>query len=179
MKQIWLSFLTFAMLALCVIAKAQDYQPPHDYSLKFGIDYAPYEQDVIKTLNWLETRPLDKDPEKHKDAYRFLFQWVNGAPNVHVQIYSEMMNLKVEKNFPLLVFYMAGWSRYELTHTDKPDTIQACLAGLQSLFIAYKGYKAGQGILKDKKVEKLMAMNSQELQQWAEERKNNFVKGGK
>ena len=101
-----------AVLSTSLFGQALDL--PKNITLKYTVDYATYEPYVAKCVNWIETTPLDQDKDRHSDAYSFLFNWVNGAPNVHVDIQSAFLNVKQKKNFPLLVVYMGEWSLYEL-----------------------------------------------------------------
>lgn len=135
---------------------AQNLDLPKGITLKYTIDYATYEPYVAKCVNWLESTPFDQDKDKHTDACAFLFSWVNGAPNVHVDIQTQFMNLKLKKNFPLLVIYMGEWSLYELKNGDKSNPPQAALQAVRAVI---KVYKKGNGVTKDKSIEKLIALD--------------------
>ena len=152
------SFLFSALIAFCSAQlSAQDLDLPKHISLKYTIDYATYEPYVSKCVTWLENTPLDRDKEKQAEVCSFLFNWVNGAPNVHVEIETAFINLKQKKNFPLLVIYMGEWSLYELKNGDKSNPTKAALQAIRGII---KVYQKGNGLAKDKNIEKLIVLDS-------------------
>jgi len=149
-------FLTAVLALLSAHLFAQDLDLPKNITLKYTVDYATYEPYVSKCVNWIETAPLDQDKDRHTDAYSFLFNWVNGAPNVHVDIQPAFLNVKQKKNFPLLVVYMGEWSLYELKNGDKSNPTQAAMQAIRGVI---KLYKKGNSFAKDKAIEKLISLD--------------------
>ena len=156
MSKVYGLLLAVILSVTIKFSSGQDLDLPKGITLKYTIDYATYEPYVSKCVTWLENTPLDKDKDKHSDVYAFLVNWVNGAPNVHVQIESAFLNLKQKKNFPLLVLYMGEWSLYELKNGDKSNPTQAALQAIRSLA---KVYKKSNGLVKDKTLEKLIELD--------------------
>ena len=59
---------------------------------------------------------------------------------------------------------MGGWTRYSLQNKYSRDAVQCNLAGLKSVITVYQ---KGDGIKKDKDVDKLVDLNSKnELEAW-------------
>jgi hypothetical protein len=135
---------------------AQDFEVPKNLSLKYTVDYATYEPDVIKCVDWLENSPLDKDKDKHAAAYGFLLLWITGAPNVHVLVDADLIGAKGKKNVGLTAIYMGEWSRYELKHGDKTTQTDAAVAAVRA---EIKVYKKGNGLVKDKTMDKLVELD--------------------
>lgn len=144
------------MAMLTTVVSAQELDLPKNITLKYTIDYSTYESYVSKCVNWLESTPLDKDKDKHSDAYSFLVRWVNGAPNVHVVVDGAFVNMKQKKNYPLVAIYMGEWSLYELKNGDKSSPEKAALQAIRAII---KVYKKGNGLVKDKNLEKLIALD--------------------
>ena len=139
-----------------ITGDAQGLDLPKDISLKYTVDYSTYEPYVATCVNWIENTPLDQDKDRHDDAYTFLVKWVNGAPNVHVVVEGKFVNLKQKKNYPLMALYMGEWSLYELKNGDKSNPTQAALQAIRAII---KVYKKGNGLAKDRGLEKLMALD--------------------
>lgn len=156
MNKVYGLFLSTLLTVSRLQLSAQTLDLPKNISLKYTIDYATYEPYVAKCVTWIENTPLDQDKDRHTEAYSFLFSWVNGAPNVHVQVQEAFLNLKQKKNFPLLVLYMGEWSLYELKNGDKSNPTQAALQAIRGVI---KVYKKGGGLAKDKSLEKLIDLD--------------------
>jgi hypothetical protein len=161
-------FLGILMLTLMsVTAIGQDFQVPKNYKLAKNEDFAKYEKDIIACVNWLETSPLNKEPEKRKEANAFLLSWITGSPTVSVGINANIVNFN-ENNPELLMIFMGGWTRSVLESKPQDnDQVKGNVAGLRSVI---KVYKMGNGIVKDKKIEKLFKLEEgQELNKYVEE----------
>jgi hypothetical protein len=74
-------FLTLFLATLSCALFAQDFEVPENVKLEKAEDYAPYEQDVIKCVNWLINTPITEQKSKRKDANAFLLKWINGSPD--------------------------------------------------------------------------------------------------
>jgi hypothetical protein len=148
--------LACTLLIGAVKLSAQDFNVPKNYSLKYTIDYATYQPDVIKCIDWLENSPLDKDNDKHTEAFKFLLKWIDGAPNVHVNIIPDFV-MKNKKNYALFVIYMGEWSRYEIKNGDKANPKEAAMAAIKA---EIKVYQKGNGLVKDKTIDKLIDLEA-------------------
>ena len=148
------------LLTSVIRLSAQDFEVPKNLSLKYTVDYATYEPDVIKCVDWLENSPLDQDKDKHTAAYAFLLLWVTGAPNVHVIVDADLIGSKNKKNAGLMLIYMGEWSKYELKHGDKTKQSDAAVAAVKA---EIKVYKKGNGMVKDKTMDKLAELDEKGL----------------
>lgn len=149
------------------------------YSVAFGqnqlLDGVPQtkeefissEKKVIATINWLETTPLNQEPEKRKMQNALLIAWLTNSPTVTLEINADILTF-TKKNNDLLVFFMGGWTRYCLENNYSTDAVKGNLAGIRS---AMNVYKTGIAIKKDKAMDKLIEMeNKGELEKWVSER---------
>jgi len=156
-------FLLFILfLPLCV--QAQDFQVPANIVLKQDADYAKYKQEVLDAINWLEYTPLNEQTAKRKEVNAFLVQWISGCPTISVKMYAETM-VFYDANPDLMMSYMGGWTKYALENPGNTDDFMANMAGLHSVI---KVYKAGKGIKKDAKTDKLVKLEKEgKLETWA------------
>lgn len=161
-KLIFIALLGFVAMGKPVFA--QDYQVPQNYTLKEKGDYAKYEQDVIKTVDWLQQTSWDEQADKRKDADSFLLAWITGSPTITIGIGSPLMKL-AKKNPELLMTFMGGYTKYCLQHKDKPDVNAANVAGLRALIDKYKVEKNHR---REGAVEDLIKIDADgKLEQWA------------
>ena len=129
-------------------------------------DYKPMEPNVIATVNWLETTPVDKEVAKRSEQSKLLIQWIMGSPTVSVALNAYIMDY-CEKNKELFTTFMGGWTRYVLENNYSTDELQGNLAGIRSMI---KVYKAG-GLKKDKKMQELVDMDANgKLEAWVKEK---------
>src|ERR1700742_2224309 len=97
---IFVMFLAF----LSLDSKAQSYPVPENYTLKVKEDYAKYESDIIKTIDWLQQTPWSEQPERKK-ANAFVLAWLTGSPDVNLTINSDILMQYCNKNGELLMTY--------------------------------------------------------------------------
>jgi hypothetical protein len=129
-------------------------------------EYLNTEKNALATINWIENTPLNQEELKHKQQYSLLVSWISGSPNVNVYI-TEAMISYTNKNKELLVFFMAGYAKYCLTHNYSKDPVQGSLAGIRC---AIKTYKKGINIEKDDDMEKLIKLETEnKLEEWVKE----------
>jgi hypothetical protein len=120
------------------------------------------EKNVLATIEWLENTPIKEDEAKHKEQYALLTAWIINSPTVNIEVNSKVLPF-TKKNSELLIFFMAGWTRYCLQNNYSKDITQGSLAGIKS---AIKIYKAG-GLKKDKEMQKLVDLDDKgELEKW-------------
>lgn len=131
------------------IAYSQTFTVPKNYKLKKDEDYAKYEKDIIACVNWLESTPVNENEDDRKAAYKFLLEWLTGAPNVSVAMDEKIVNF-TEKNSDLLFIFMGGWTKHALQNPDDKSEVNGCVAGLKSVAAFYK--KNEKNLKKDKNV---------------------------
>jgi len=160
--------LVFTILSLQSMF-SQEFNIPTNVKLETAEDYKTQESNILECINWLENTPVSQDSEKRIMANAFLMQWATGTPTVTIGIQSFQLDL-TKKNADLLIIFMGGWIKHAIENPDKKDNVEASnLAGITSIIKVYTANK-GDGIKKDKRIEKLIKMNEIELQQWVAEK---------
>ncbi len=92
-----------------------------------------------------------------------LLAWISNSPTVTVELNEKMMPF-TKKNAELLMTYLGGWTKYSLENAYSKDIAKGSLAGIQA---AIRMYKKGNGLKKDKSMEKLIKLDDKkELEQW-------------
>lgn len=151
------------MLALYLPVKAQNYEVPKNYSLVNKEDYAPFEQDILKTISWLAQTPWTIDVDKRHEANAFLLKWLMGSPDVSVEVSSVEM-LLTKKNPELLMTYMGTYAKYVIEHKGTPDMKTARITAIRAII---DKYNAEPTRVKDKAIEKLIKIDEQgKLDEW-------------
>ncbi|MBL4624892.1 MAG: hypothetical protein JKY42_07110 [Flavobacteriales bacterium] len=143
---------------------AQEIPIPADIKLENVADFAKYHKEILSCIDWLENNALDH-PARQK-VNSFVMLWLEGSPNVSVEIDQYIIEY-TKKNPEFLMTFMGGWTTYCLNNpTDKNPAAKGNLAGIKSIL---KVYKLGQGVKKDKNIEKLLEMDEEELTEWLSE----------
>jgi len=165
MKKINLLFIFF-FLILCNMAFSQSFEVPENYVLKVAADYSKYEQAVIAGAKWLKETPFNEQAEKRKAVSKFLVTWINGSPTVNVELNSMIIDFD-KKNEGMLALFMSACARYVLENNYSKDMRAKHRAALRDMIAVYKG---GNGIKKDKKMEKLIKSEEDgKIDEWLEE----------
>ena len=124
------------------------------------------EKKVLASIQWLEDTPLDQEVDKHKMQYALLTAWITNSPTVTLEINATVLTF-TKKNSELIMFFMAGWTRYALLNNYSADIEKGSTAGVKK---AVNIYKKGVGLKKDKEMEKLVALDEKgELENWVKE----------
>jgi hypothetical protein len=89
MKRV-IGILWFTVLAFSSIA--QEFEAPKNYVLSKKEDYVKYEADILKSIDWLTTTPLNINLEKRKVVNTFVMKWLTGSPNISISIKPEIVN---------------------------------------------------------------------------------------
>ncbi|MGZ3753174.1 MAG: hypothetical protein ACXVAU_17960, partial [Mucilaginibacter sp.] len=140
------------------------------YVLKAKEDYPKYEEDVIKTVDWLQQTPWTEQADKRKEANAFFVAWITGSPNVSISIGSPLIKF-TEKNSQLLIAFMGAYTKYALQHKSDLDKDLANATALRALM---DKYTSEQDHVKDNAVEKLIKVEKDgKLADWI---KTNFYK---
>ena len=126
-------------------------------------EFTASEPRVINTVNFLETTPIDKQGDAWREEAALLMAWLTNSPQVTIEMDSKTVTF-AKKNPELLMIFMGGWTRYVLQNGYSKDKVQGNLAGIRS---AIKVYKAGNGLKKDKDMDKLVKLeDSNGLEDW-------------
>ncbi len=126
-------------------------------------EFIASEKKVLSTINWLENTPLDQDKQKHQVQYALLTGWITNSPTVTLEINAKVLTF-TKKNDVLIMFFMAGWTKYALENNYSKDNAKGSLAGIRS---AMSIYKKGVGVKKDREMEKLVLLEDKgELEKW-------------
>lgn len=152
-------------------ANAQSSPVPDNYELKTKEDYAKYEADVIKTVDWLQQTLWTEDPDKRKTANSFLMAWITGSPTVSISINSDILMKYCKKNGGLLFTYMGGYTKFALQHKNDFSKTQADVFAVKSMI---DKYNAEPSHIKDPNMEKLTKIDKDgKLEDWV---KSDFEK---
>lgn len=147
------------------MAFAQDFEVPENVHLEKEADYLKYEADVLNGINWLENTGINEQLNKRKNTNAFLMKWILGTPTITIGLQVFQTEL-TKKNSDLLLSFLGGWTKFAIENpSEKDDVIKANIAGFQSLIKVYSANK-GNGIKKDKKIEKLIKLDLSELEKW-------------
>ncbi len=160
------------ILVMVLRGAAQEFAVPQNYKLEKPEDYAKYEADVLKCIDYLESIPLDDESARTIAANAFLLKWMQGSPNVTIELNAYIVEL-CDKNKEFIMLFMGGWTRYALQNPDSVNSLNGNMAGLESIINVYK---QGQGVSRDKKVEKIIKLQEEgELEDWVKDqiKKNN------
>jgi hypothetical protein len=129
-------------------------------------EFKTSESRVLATINWLESTPLNQDEAKRKQQNALLIAWITDSPTVTIELNSNVLTF-TKKNSDLLIIFMGGWTKFALENAYSKDVFVGSLAGVKA---AIKFYKMGNGIKKDKAMDKLVTLEENgELAKWVKE----------
>jgi len=148
-------FVTIAVLVSCQLIFAQEFSVPQNFNPKTADDYAPYEPDVIKSVDWLMSMPYALERQKRDQVNAFLLKWLTGSPNVHIEIKPEIVTF-MGGTPDLLMVFMGSWAKYSLESGKFDDKEGGSLAGIDAVIDFYENNK--KSMPKDKNVEKYIKM---------------------
>ena len=145
---------------------SQGFEVPEHYEFKVAADYAKYEKQIIAAANWLKETAFDDQVELRKKVSAFVVTWINGSPTVNVELNEYIMDFD-KKNQGMFILFMAGSAKYVLENNYSKDMRAKHRAALRDMISVYK---AGKGIRKDKKMDKLIKMDEEgKIDEWLEE----------
>ncbi|MEJ8818853.1 hypothetical protein [Lacibacter sp. H407] len=159
-------FVTGSLLLLSVQGFTQSFNVPANYELKQPSDFVKYEKDIIEASVWLRETAFDEQKAKRKEVSAFIFSWISGSPSVNVELNEVILDFD-KKNSGMMLLFMAGCARYVLENNYSKDIRAKQRAGLRDMVHVYK---AGKGIKKDKKMDKLVKSDEEgTLDAWLDE----------
>jgi len=158
--------LIAGVLILSFGAMAQADSLLHNPLPKTKEEFTASEPSVIRTVNFLESTPIDKHGEAWKGQAALFMAWLTNSPQVTIEVDAKTTRM-AQRNPELLIVFMGGWTRYVLQNGYSKDRVQGIVAGLRSTI---KAYKMGNGFRKDKEMEKLVKLDeSNGLEDWVKE----------
>lgn len=129
-------------------------------------EFVASEKNVLATINWLANTPADQDADKRKEQFAMLTAWIINSPTVTIEVNSNVLTF-TKKNSDLLIYFMAGWTKYVLENNYSKDLVKSNLAGIR---MAMNIYQKGIAMKKDKEMEKLIEKESSgTLESWVTE----------
>ena len=136
-----------------------------DYQFKTKADYREHHAHILQCIEWLESTPYREQILQRQDAHSYLLAWLEGTPDVTVELQGYVVDL-TKKNPELLILFFGGWIRYSLNHPDhQKGIIMNHVEGLESLVSFYKK-NVGAELKKNNKLEKLVKMSPNQRQKW-------------
>ncbi|HZX57597.1 MAG TPA: hypothetical protein VFE54_02685 [Mucilaginibacter sp.] len=169
MKKLFFASI-LCLLATTFIASAQTSPVPEHYVFSAKEDYAKYNDNIIKTIDWLQQSPWSQPLDNRKPANAFLMAWLTGTPDVSISIGSSLTKL-VDKNPEMLIIFMGGYTKYALQHKNDFNKDLANAAGLRAMIDKYTNDPARK---KDSAMEKLIKIDKDgKLDEWA---KTDYLK---
>ena len=147
--------LLMTCLFFSIGVKAQNDSLLHNPLPTTKEEFAASEPLVINTVNYLETTPVDKPGNAWRIQAALFLAWLTNSPEVTININAKTVTF-TKKNPELMMMFMAGWARYALQNGYSKDMVRCNLAGIKS---AIKVYKLGNGMKKDKEMERLIKLD--------------------
>ncbi|MFO7869690.1 MAG: hypothetical protein R6U95_10375 [Bacteroidales bacterium] len=133
---------TLCVLSLFIACAvhAQTVDIPKNYSFESPEDYARYEDDVVASIDWLVSTPLDKHTKKQEKVQQFIFTWLMGAPNVSVDLNDEIVTF-LGSSPQILIIFMSGWARNTIK-TGVDTKLEGNVAGIETVVEYYMSNKS-------------------------------------
>lgn len=150
--------ITFLLSIFSIVLFAQDFEVPKNYTLSQAEDYAQYEEDILKCIDWLVQTPHNEQASKRESTNSFLLAWLTGSPNVTIVLKAEIVTFIDETTPELLMIFLGGWTKYTLESDGSKDEVSGNLAGIEAVIEYYKKNK--DFLPKNKNVEKYIKMKN-------------------
>jgi hypothetical protein len=152
MKKVLIIFI-FSVLSSGLFA--QDFEVPKNCVMSTSEDFAKYEPDVLKAINWLLNTPLAEQSAKQKEVNGFVIQWLTGTTVVSVEVKTEIVNF-IDSNPQYLMIFMCGWTKYALESKDFKNKVTGNIKGIEAVIDFYT--KNREAVKKEKNIEKYIKM---------------------
>jgi len=129
------SFIFIILLCCLVHGHAQPVRCPRlpdKYEWKTARDYKRDEDLVLRTLQWLNSTPLNEQLVERSIANLFVMTWICGSPSLRLVI--ETGNLPFYEEFPDLLFpFIHGVAQCNLTKNKSCDELKATINGFNTV----------------------------------------------
>lgn len=139
-------------LCLSVGITAQEFQIPANVTFDSEADYAKYEQDVLKAIEWSISTPVSEQQTKRKAVNAFLMQWMTGSPTVTLEISQAIVPYMDCPD--CLMAFLNGWTKYSLENDYSKDRLASVMAGTNHTIDFYERNKKDLG--RNNEIEKLI-----------------------
>jgi len=135
----------FAFLLSTCLMYGQEIKVPTKYELKKAEDYAPYQDSVKATAQWMIKTALFYNRSIRQAANQFVFRWVSGSPTTNVDIRPEFVDEVMSDKtnvfaYDLMMNYIAGMTLVKLGNKDAEDLI-AQEAGIEAMLDGYRSIR--------------------------------------
>lgn len=115
-------------------------QIPDGFKVESPEDCERQQKNVLPIINWLDTAPLETENPDYKKARAFITEWTTWSESVDIQIDPRMVKYS-ESSPDLLLYFITGWTKFELQNPGNTDNIKKNKAGLESVINFYKSQK--------------------------------------
>ncbi len=119
-------------------------------------NYNQYTHLVVPTIDWLQTTPLNADPELRKRHNNFLMFWLQKNEDVVVHMPEYLLTFQ-NASRELYFIYTGGWIKHALTTGDTMPA-NCAMAAVKSV-LDY--YEAGMGIPRNDYLDNLLKIEKQ------------------
>lgn len=109
------------VIVISVRLFSQNTEVPKDYKFQKAEDFAPYDQDVLKCVDFLMKTSISECPEKRDEASNSVLAWMTASPYVKIYLNPEIVTFLVSSP-DLLIFFMGGWVK---THWNRATSLVA------------------------------------------------------
>ena len=168
MKTLLKSLVLFALIFSCTLVHAQKkgFEVPKNYAFKSPADYKKYDSTVMACSTWMCRLDVDKMTDERKKAEAFLTAWMEGNPNVKIEL-NPKITAFAETNPYLLPIFISAYAKYAITNPTEVNPVKGNLAGLKAVC---KYYDNNPNLNKDKNLESLIKLNEKnKLRKWVTE----------
>ncbi|MGV6860373.1 MAG: hypothetical protein ACWA41_01300 [Putridiphycobacter sp.] len=126
----------FTLLSFTSIS--QEFRVPKDYVLEEKEDFASYQDDFLKGVNWLFKHSVSDDEKKRHKIEKFVTEWIAGSPTVTVELNFDVAPFIRYSDFR--VMYMGAWAKNAIEHDKYGDVLGNTLAGINAMMAYYKKF---------------------------------------
>jgi hypothetical protein len=168
-----IAFIGALFLVICSFG--QNIKVPDNIQFNKVEDYNKYKDSVAIVAKWMISSPITKTTDIRTKADKFVFNWISGSPNIHVNIRPEFKDeiTKDKTNIygeDLFMDYVAGMVLIKINNNQASE-FEIQEAGIKALM---KGYESVQNYCTVKLVETLQKQEMKgKLTEWI---KANAVK---
>jgi hypothetical protein len=110
---------------------------PEDVEYETQGDFKKMEGYVMPIVEWIEKVPMVPEDPTYKKASKFLMEWTNGSESVNLEFNQDVISF-AQTSPDLLLYFITGWTRWELAHPGKNDKLKNNLAGIEGVLKFYK-----------------------------------------
>lgn len=136
---------------------------PEEVEYETQGDFKKMEKYVMPIVEWLDNTPMVTEDPTYKKASQFLMEWTNGSESVNLEFNQDVITF-AQTSPDLLLYFITGWTRWELAHPGKNDKVKNNLAGLEGVL---KFYKSQADMPQNEELDALYALKEKgQLEGW-------------